>query len=399
MASLVRVRSNAGVFGRGAERALARTLGGALLLAGLQLSCGKSASDDDDGPAKAGEGGAGGSTAGSASGGTKAGSGGKAGSSAGGAGAGGAGAAGIGGSKSGAAGSRAGEGGDEAAGAAGEDSGNGGSGGGGQSSGGTAGSNAGGEGGAVFELPEVLVPLVDAFCAAARTCCAEAGQPPAALDACEEAVAGDSLNFRNVARGTLDVDAGALDACVAAYVAAAGSCAIAGVLDACHGIFKGTIADGAACGDALECDRASGPRVCEIILSQGDGDTGTCVDPGRGALGTACGGDCRENGNCSSTFISTDEVNTTLCFEADGLFCRGGEECAELIEDGQECPDGQGCSSASTCSGNCTPLGGLGAECFFTPDCAQGFICQSSECVAAPFADAYTCVGKLPTLD
>jgi hypothetical protein len=369
----------------------------ASLLAAWQLSCGKTHTDDAE-PGPAGKGGSGGSAAGAGTGGSKGGTGGKAGSSDAGAG----GSAGNSG-KAGAGGSSAGNAGNDAAGAAGEEGGTGGgsSGRGGQSSGGTGGSDAGGEGGAAggFELPEVLVELVDAFCGTARNCCEDAGQPPAALDACELAVSAGNLNFQNVARGTLTVDEDALQACVAAYVAAADSCVIAGINAACRGVFRGTVADGEACSDGLECDRTDGPRICEVILSQGDDAPGTCVDPGRGALGTACGGDCRENSNCSSTFISVDETTTTLCFEEDGLYCRGGEECSALLDDGEECPDGVGCSSSSLCSTTCEPLAGLDDPCFFTPDCERGLICQASICVAAPFADAYTCVGLMPAMD
>src|SRR5438552_17211275 len=93
---------------------------------------------------------------------------------------------------------------------------------GGVASGGTA-SSAGAAGGVSISTPEMLVPTVKAFCAAARTCCTN--QPdPVTLDDCESAFGTKDQTSQALARGTVTIDAADLATCQAAYQAAATSC-------------------------------------------------------------------------------------------------------------------------------------------------------------------------------
>jgi hypothetical protein len=257
--------------------------------------------------------------------------------------------------------------------------------------------SAGGEGGAGAGP---LDSLVDAFCAAARTCCAAAGMPVGALAACEDGFASQVGSMALVKQGTVAIDASALAACVFAYEAAAVSCNLTAVLADCHGIFKGTLADGAACSDVFECDRSGGPKICLKLQDATDPNVGVCATPERGADGTLCGGSCDLGGDCSTTVSNPDDTYpTAFCYEEDGLFCPFGYGCAPLIDDGEYCDQPAACGSDGLCSSTCVPLRASGDSCQFIFDCAEGLTCDGGFCVPEPVAGDETCAGHPPYFD
>lgn len=363
----------------------------ALLL--MSVACGKS---DPDKPGSTTRGGSSGSA------GTGAGKGGAAGI---GGGSGGAGTAGASGGKAG-----SGSGGSSGAGSGGEGGDNVADAGGGGTAGAEAGAGAagtsaagtgdgGGEAGAAGANP--LSPMIDAFCAAARSCCALAGEPAGALVACEDAAAGANGNVALVAGRTVEVDSAALAACVAAFEAAATTCVLTDVLRACRGILRGTLAEGEACRDVMECERGAGPMVCKK-LQQGtaDPDIGVCTPPPRGSLGDPCGSSCEEGQECSTTSSSPDDTYPiTLCFEEDGLYCPIGESCAAIVQDGGECIYHQACGSDGFCLSTCESRSVEGEACQFNYGCELGLACVGGECAKEPFANGETCIGHLPSFN
>jgi hypothetical protein len=271
----------------------------------------------------------------------------------------------------------------------------------GAGSGGTSGNGAGtaGDGGGAGEGSNPLAPLIDAFCAAARACCAIAGQPAGALEQCEDQVVGTNGNFALVAGGTVEVDATALAACVAAFEAAETECVLTDVRTACRGILRGTLDDGDDCTDVMECDRSAGPMVCKK-LQQGTADPniGVCTPPPRGTLGDPCALSCEEGQECSTTSSSPDDTYPlTLCFEADGLYCPLGESCAAIVPDGDDCTYNEACGSDGFCVSTCETLAGAGDVCQFNYGCQDGLACVSSECTPEPFANNDTCFGSMPS--
>ena len=373
-------------------------------IAAALAGCGKSDRDDESGTgghAGTTHGGTAGATAGSgatsgrgASGGT----GGQAGSGANGgtSGAGGKGGKQAGGTAGSMGGTASGMGGRATGGSAGAGAGgtgNGGMGNGGQATGGA-------DGGAAGEADlGPLGGLIEAFCATARACCPGAGQPAQALEHCEDSFLAQSYNVSLVAAGKVTIDSTALGTCIAAYQQAATSCVIDGIEDACHGILIGSVADGGDCTDVAECDRNQGAKVCQKFID--GGDVGTCQTPPRGENGDPCSISCAVGANCSVTSVSPDDsYPTTLCYEADGLFCRPGYSCMPLVSYGDYCTGSDACGSDGFCNGDtCDALLAPGADCSFGPMCGHESLCENGHCVAMPFANTSSCVGYPPSFD
>jgi hypothetical protein len=375
---------------------MARSGAWLLIAAGL-AGCGQSAHDSEAGTgggagharggagASAGSGATSGRDAGRGGGG-QSGSGGGGGKSTGGTGGTG-GAGGASGAGSGAAGKAAGGGGAAGAGAAGAN--------GGESM--LSGADGGGAGGEADLGP--LGGLIEAFCTTARTCCSMAGLPVQALDHCEDSFLAQSGNVSLVATGKVTLDEAALAACIGAYQQAETSCTIDGIEAACHGILVGSVADNGACTDVAECDRSQGAKVCQQFLD-GDG-VGTCQTPPRGQDGDPCSMSCPVDSSCSVTSVSPNATYpTTLCYEADGLYCQGGYSCMPLVDNADSCMAPDACGSGAYCDGeSCAPLIASGGECSFGPACGRNFACENGHCTPTPFANSSACVGYPPSFD
>ena len=266
---------------------------------------------------------------------------------------------------------------------------------GGTSSGGSSGSAGagGGAGGALVSTPEMLVPTVKAYCAAARTCCAK--QPdPVHLDDCESGYATRDETSRALMRGTVSVDAADLAKCQAAYDAAATSCEENGVLAACAGIVHGKVAEGAACFLSQEC-AGSGPKVC--LVTGGSDMPGVCKATPGGKVGDACSLTCRPNEICSFTVYGISDSPLTPCLESDGVFCNTDmvpAKCEAIHATGAQCAQDSHCGFAGYCdsggSSTCKKRGQLNEAC---GTCIASLMCKDGKCQSPPLTVGGTCDG------
>ena len=262
---------------------------------------------------------------------------------------------------------------------------------GGVASGGVA--SGGAAGVASVSTPEMLVPTVKAFCAAARTCCTN--QPdPVMLDDCESAFGTKDQTSQALARGTVTIDAADLAKCQAAYQAAATSCEENSVLAACAGIVHGKLAEGAACKEGVEC-AGQGPKVC--LVTGGQDSFGVCKAVPGGKVGDECSLTCRPNELCTFTILGTSSSPLTPCLESDGVFCASDAEpakCQAIFAIGASCEHDEQCGSAAYCdtggSGTCKKRGQLNDAC---GTCLSALTCLNGKCQSPPLTAGGTCLG------
>jgi hypothetical protein len=275
---------------------------------------------------------------------------------------------------------------------------------GGKGSGGTSGGggepSTGGATGGAGNQQGPAEPLAKAFCAAARDCCDVAGLGTAALSDCEEQLPVQLLNFELTRDGVLEVDAPALDACVAAIREAGTSCALTGVPSLCRRVWRGTKPAGEPCTDVSQCDRTDGPKACLRNLETGSqSEPGICADLPHGQNAQPCSQSCAEGADCSTNFSSFEaEPVTALCHEADGVYCTLEADeatCAPLIARGSPCESPSQCAVADFCDTTCQPRSNLGEACQFSFGCSTDLLCIEGECAAAPLATAELCAGNL----
>jgi hypothetical protein len=238
-------------------------------------------------------------------------------------------------------------------------------------------------------------PLVDAFCAAARACCAKDGRPVDPLASCEER-AGATFGAAQVSAGTIRVDGPALDACVAAYQRAATSCTFTEVMTACRGIFIGTLSSGAACTQVADCRRDQGPMVCVMIQTSSGvtPTTGTCKPAMRGAENDPCLRSCPIGRDCSTGLLSGfPNPPLALCHEQDGLFCDSDQTCKPLKPLGADCFYDEGCGTGNYCLPGCERILTVGAACQYNRSCGPGYTCAAGACAPGPLAIDGSCEG------
>jgi|GEM_PF-2576789 len=286
---------------------------------------------------------------------------------------------------------------------------------GGSAGAGTAG--AGGAGGAVSSAT-LLVELGNAFCAAARTCCAQKSLPTTLGD-CETKFPSRLWGLPYFNKGTVTIDNAALAACIAGYKQTSSTCAFQPLEAACKGVFVGTKAPGAACGKggvpstsgANECK--AGGRVTQCLWT-GDSNlsttTGVCQSPpARGNLGDPCATTCRKNESCVFDLFTSPGYPTATCLEEDGLYCSSATSepvCASIVPTGGSCAaESTACASTDYCdqtgaTPKCRKAATLGQACSSSgPECASGmslFCGTSSKCEDLGFAYETTCGGTPP---
>jgi hypothetical protein len=265
----------------------------------------------------------------------------------------------------------------------------------GVASGGAAGSaNVGGAAGSAnVSTPEMLVPTVKAFCAAARTCCAKQADP-VMLDDCESAFATKDQTALALARGTVTIEAADLAKCQAAYQAAATSCEENSVLDACTGIVHGKVAEGAPCTLGGECASA-GPKVC--LVTGGQDSLGVCKAAPGGKAGDECALTCRPNEICTFTVYGVSDSPLTPCLESDGVFCDYDSlpaKCQAIYGLGAQCERDDQCGSAAYCdsagSSTCKKRSQLNEAC---GTCLSRLTCEGGKCQSPPLTVGGTCDG------
>ncbi len=158
--------------------------------------------------------------------------------------------------------------------------------------------------------------------------------------------------------GSVALDAGAVDKCVAAQGRAFDGCAWVGqwqpALPAeCEGLLRGKSGPGAVCRSSLEC--AEG----QYCLGVGPIDAGRCGPP-------------RADGQACAT--SVDPL---------AVYARQGEDPRQHPECVGYCGHHK-----------CEPLAGAGEKCLIARQCAGGLHCDGQKCVAGAFAAAgEKCVG------
>jgi hypothetical protein len=286
---------------------------------------------------------------------------------------------------------------------------------GGTSVGGAGGS--GGTGGAGGNNSTSLAALGNAFCAAARTCCAKSTYTTT-LDDCETKFQSRLSGLAYVNRGVETIDNTALAACIAGYKETATTCAFIPLETACKGVFVGTKAEGATCGvggvpmtngsgeckktgDAVECVWTGDVNVATA--------TGTCHTPPHGKNGDLCASTCEHGDDCVFDLLTTPEWPTGVCFEDDGLYCKssgtsGTSTCAPIVPTGGSCADDMSaCGSRSYCdstsgTAKCTLSLTLGQTCSsYGTRCLSSLMCGTdTKCDDLGFAYDTTCSGTPP---
>ncbi len=271
----------------------------------------------------------------------------------------------------------------------------------GASGGGSSGASGGGDGGSgsgqggQATTPAALMPIVTAFCAAARSCCQGEDEADVDLVDCEAEFGmknplGDALE-----RGAVTLESAGLEMCRAAYEAAAGTCEQVGVLAACKGLVHGTIADGAVCRSGSECAAAPGPNTC--LITEPNGKEGICKPVPHAKAGDACFFTARKGESYDSTTWGKADSLLDLCFEDEGLFCDQDSEppkCQPLRAAGADCDDDDQCGSDGYCDyggdGKCKKRGKLDEACGI---CIPQLSCISGKCKSPSFAVGNTCLG------
>jgi hypothetical protein len=248
----------------------------------------------------------------------------------------------------------------------------------------------------------LLQGVFKAYCAAARSCCAQAGISTTELSDCETQAPTHADLTRLVDMGEMTIDVTAIPACEAAYRQAATTCTTAQILTACRGMFVGLQGENEPCSDGLACKSTGEPQVCVFVGSSST--LGSCQRIVHGTAGGPCGSTCWSSEDCwdEVSTTSTIEAAVTFCFEADGLFCPGypPRTCVPLTAIGESCIiDTPVCGSLNYCdsSSTCRPAATLGQPCTSSAECVRSLGCgPDKKCVswAGPFAEpVFACRG------
>lgn len=247
--------------------------------------------------------------------------------------------------------------------------------------------------GGLSATPAALRPTVNAFCAAARACCAK--EPGlTSLDDCEASFALKDQTAQALKRGTVTLDAAGLSRCLAAYEAATTSCEKNSVLDACSGVVQGTRMEDEPCLVVSEC-AVTGPKAC--VFTDVGGKNGVCKAAPHGKAGDACTLTCRPNEPCAFSVSGISEALFTPCLESEGLFCDFTStpfKCQAIRATGAACEMGDQCGSQGYCdvsNQTCKKRGQLGDTC---GECIPSLSCIEGKCKSPPFAAASTCEGR-----
>lgn len=181
--------------------------------------------------------------------------------------------------------------------------------------------------------------------------------------------------------GAVAVDPAAVTACAAAMEAAHAGCSWVGpegppFPPACERLVKGTLAAGARCRSALECQ--PGLRCA----GGGPTDVGRCAPPGPD--GTAC-----------ALAVDTLATYTRQPLELDHRECPGYCErhlCRPPVQEGAACQAAGECAAGSHCAaGKCAPgaVAAAGEACV-AGECGAGLRCVTGTC-RAPAPEGTAC--------
>jgi hypothetical protein len=266
----------------------------------------------------------------------------------------------------------------------------------------------GGVGGIGGTGATVLQPLIDAFCTTARKCCVASSSTPVDLGDCESKFPSRFQYYPLVEKGTVGIDQTAFAACVAAYKAAATSCTLTGLREACLGAFVGTRTEGQSCGGAgkfgsYECKPVAGSASCywQDSTSYPTG-SGVCVAIPRGKSGDPCSRSCYKGEACIVDMIGGAAPFSMPCFEEDGLYCsvvKSSPVCKPILHLGDACDwDPGNCGSDNYCgweNNTCQTPVELGELCG-NRQCRYDFTCPNGRCTEVPFSTSSACQGTPP---
>lgn len=241
------------------------------------------------------------------------------------------------------------------------------------------------------------MPIVTAYCATARACCKN--EADVDLDDCESEFAMKNETVGSLTRGAVTLDIGGLEACRAAYVAAATTCEMNGVLAACRGLVHGKIADGAACSLGSECAGKPLPNTC--LITEQNGTVGICKATPHAKLNEECFSTARKGELYASTTYGAADSELAMCFEDEGFFCdydTQPSKCQALLATGTDCERDEQCGSDSYCdytgSGKCKKRSQLNEPCGLDLGyCIPQLSCVEGKCKSPPFAAGSSCLG------
>ncbi|HEX9736010.1 MAG TPA: hypothetical protein VGG06_28950 [Thermoanaerobaculia bacterium] len=221
--------------------------------------------------------------------------------------------------------------------------------------------------------PESVVPepLAERFCAAVHTLQAE--RRKACCGTAAESLAEVCVRHLSPAlrRGTVTLDAAAVDRCAADTAVELEGCGWVRPLlpkpaAACAGLLQGTLAAGSACASSLEC--ADG-LYCRGLSQEG---------PGRCAAPAAARAPCEAPADNLAAF--TASRGDPRHRECDGQCVRG--RCLPFAAAGEPCSGRASCRPGLNClDGRCAdrPLPAIGEPCAGGAGCGDGY-CRDGVC-------------------
>jgi hypothetical protein len=240
----------------------------------------------------------------------------------------------------------------------------------------------------------VLTPVIQAFCAAASSCCQAQGITATLAD-CESMYASRQTAVASVDSGAVSVDNAALSACLAAYRSAATACDENTVIQACQGVFIGTKTDGQPCMNAYECNGDQGTMACLFVGNSSS--PGVCKLTPRGKNGDPCISTCSLGQQCTYSVYGAVDTVLTLCFEADGVYCDNTATtptCTALVPLGGSCASDDACGYANICDTTCKTRNILGQAC--GNGCVPELVCSNNICSDPPLGNSGVCLGYAP---
>ncbi|HEX4422602.1 MAG TPA: hypothetical protein VH165_32025 [Kofleriaceae bacterium] len=169
--------------------------------------------------------------------------------------------------------------------------------------------------------------------------------------------------------------------------------------EACLGIAIGTVHDGAACAQDVECIS----QVCDVPACSMACCKGTCI--GDAAPAFAKAGEACDSGLCDATSYCDEVATTCMPLKQSGDSCESSDECnygfdclpagtcGTLPGPGESCTGacrdfGTTCSTASK---TCVKVGLVGDACASSADCSQLYTCDATKHCGAGLALGAAC--------
>jgi len=256
-----------------------------------------------------------------------------------------------------------------------------------------------GYGGAPISLEKLADTYLEAGCKALFACKVAGGAKPTAeynsVSGCAAIQAGEGGGQKYAQLvaatkvGTVLYDAAAAGTCLAAWTATCVTWQAAKMPAVCDGMFKGTVALGAAC----KLNGACLSGYCQLPESA---CPGVCKTPGQVGVSCALSAACAPGlvcfgGKCVADKPAKQGAPCGFGLPcADGLWCAmaaGKGTCLPLASKGGPCLNSTGCAAGLTCvvvnagkPGTCATPGAVGAACSYKafPDptaCVAGAVC------------------------